>query len=172
MGDDLKCKSADELRKWSDSRKFWAETCRTMILGAVGAFLSLKFISHVDDLDKALIGTQMTLRSNAVEAFIAASRQYSVAAGDFCAFNRNRDKFESENVDVFRTSLTRIQAYYAKRPLIIDQTNVARGLSDELFKKCNGNPDSSTKAQWHDSKKALDDANTKLASMALEELGQ
>jgi hypothetical protein len=66
--------------QWSDSKRFWAESLRTVVFGVLGALAATFFLSRYSESDK----TVRDIRAQAIEKFLIDSNVYSSAAYDLC----------------------------------------------------------------------------------------
>ena len=161
--------STDSKTEWGNSRKFWAETWRTIVLAILGAAATAKIINHYVEKDKVDLDTMVSLRAKAVDEFITASHKYTVAAAEFCSTGTNQTEFEGELIDSYRTSMIRVQAYYPKDTDIESQIKLIQSQSDSLHKTCGKRKDL-TKSAWDTPRTDLISANNQLMKIAIERM--
>ncbi|TAK45278.1 MAG: hypothetical protein EPO27_10700 [Betaproteobacteria bacterium] len=165
------------MAQWDESKKFWTETARTVLLGVAGALAILwvvkpweKDIEYRAELSK----TVLAIRARVVDEFLAASYRYTALAYDACrAYQKpepsNDDQtainlFQGEAVDSFRSARNRLDVYFESSDLSHELLTADR-LSRELFALCR---DAKTEQKiWEAKRQELRIANNSAAMTAL-----
>jgi hypothetical protein len=166
---------------WDESKKFWAETVRTVLLasaGAVAAVLIIKPWESDVDFTGELRKTQLTIRAQVVDDYLAASYRYTAVAYDAChAYGAKRrtaaDKttiaiFEGDAVDGLRSARRRLEIYFSGLEPLKEQLAHADTLGSRLFESCSGG--GANEAAWEATRQELKSAHDKAAVTALEAL--
>ncbi len=156
---------------WDDSKKFVAETIRTILLGTAGAVAALlilkpweKGIEYQAELDK----TKLSIVSRVIDDFLAASYRYTSVAYDACRGNKEAiGVFQGGAFDNFRSAENRLSVYYGNAEHLRPALDDVQKLTGELGRLCN---EGAPKEKWEAARKALKEANNKVALSALKTL--
>jgi hypothetical protein len=135
-----------EAGKWSDAKKFYAETARTIVLGVLGALAANFILNRLADREKM----QRDLRSQALAGFIEKSSNYTTQLSDFCLHNGRVDDnvFKSKTVDDYNLSMAVLELYFRKEPTVQKVIANARAQEQKVFPKCNNQKQDNGAIVW------------------------
>jgi hypothetical protein len=153
---------------WSDGKKYWMETCRTVVLAVLGGIAAIQLLKPREQkiaFAGEVLSTKLRIRADAIEQFTAASYAYTVAAYKACKYPLDKgamDSFETNQNEQRTLARMRLERSFDLVPLthsLRDIDNVA----DSLHRMCRSSAPYDT---WNDLRRELQRKNADVAGVA------
>lgn len=162
------------MSKWSDARKFWSETIRTMafaILGTIGLYCVVSRLNNQRAYEAELDKEKLSIRSSAIDQFLNESHKFTAIASDALRTGspESIDGYENRKRDPYTQSLMKIRLFFANDSEIngmIDKINLLDRQLHNFMKV-----ETRKKEDWEPVRQQLKAAHHKLAERVLSGLG-
>lgn len=157
------------MKIWSDSRKFWAESIRTIILaglGVLGVYLIVEPLKNKRAYEAELDKERLSIKSKLIDQFLNSSHKFTAIASDACNGDPGAmQQYENELRDIYTNDRTRLSLYFTKDDTIQKELASIYKLDSLLHRYCK---DGASVDLWEPVRSELKSRHLKLVQRAME----